>query len=476
MMISCVYAWACALMILIPAKLEKKDAILTQKMLNDAKGTFVIKDNYNLLGQKIVIPDGLKLSFSGGSIDNGELCGTDSDIDVKGSRPVFGLDIKISGTWRVKEVHDGWFAFSNSPDFVSNQLINNLLAFSNDFTHCHIILNEDRVYFFELPYKGRADIGELISYRIVDEKKKRNYSEIINDEYAFLRIFTIPSNTHLTINNTLKMLPTGLGAYFVFWEYGKKNVIIDGFGTIAGDNDWHRYDSPFSGKKHFGEWGHIFKCIRCNGFTFKDITLCDSFGDCIMYSGSRYPNEKDSRWASNLTMNNVKILRARRNGVAVGARHVRIENCHFEGCGTKQIKGTSPRCAIDFEADQLKKYPEIGNQDVLMENCSFKDNYFDISSYNNCMKDYGKTATVIRNCKFTSKIRIQAVYWMKFENCYIPFVYNTKDSRSVMLFSRHMEFINCEFGEYDTSIIGKASKVYNKYTNCKFNTKTSHSS
>ena len=420
-------------------------SVLTEAMLKESNGVFIVKKSYSLLGKKIEVPNGLKLVFEGGSIDNGTLIGNNTVVEVNQKRPAFGLDIVITGTWNVPEVRDGWFDFNPSQDYVSNQIINNILSFSNDSTLCHIIFEEDRRYFFELPYKGRADIGDMISYRIVDGKKKRNYSEIINDEYDFLRIFTIPSNTHMTVNNTLKMLPTGLGAYFVFWEYGKENITIDGTGTIAGDNDWHRYDSPFSGKKHYGEWGHIFKCIRCDGFTFKDITLSDSFGDCIMYSGSRYPDEKNSRWASNLIIENVKIIRARRNGVAVGARDVIIRNCYFEDCGSKKVKGTSPRCAVDFEPDRIKTFPETGNQNVLMENCTFKDNYFDVSSYMNNLKDYGSIATTIKNCHFHSMIRIQATYWMRFENCYIPFVYNTKDSRSFILYSRHIEFVDCEF-------------------------------
>ena len=449
---------------------------LTEAMLKKAKGDFIINKNYTLEGKTIKIPSGVKLVFSGGSINNGTLIGNGTEIQMEQKKPAFGLDIVVDGEWNVPEVKDGWFDFESSPDFVSNRLINNLLSFSNDSTYCHIIFNEKRVYYFELPYKGRADLGNLVSFRMVDGQKKRNYSDLGTDEFSYIRIFTIPSNTHMTVNSTLKMLPTSVGAYFVFWEYGKENITIDGTGVIAGDNDWHRFDQPFKGKTYYGEWGHLFKCIRCSNFTFKDITLSDSFGDCIMYSGSHYAEEKNTRWASGLLVDNVKILRARRNGIAVGARNVVIKNCHFEGCGSKRVKGTSPRCAIDFEPDQVKKYPEIGNQNVLMENCTFKDNYFDLSSYQNNLNSYGKLATTIKNCVFQSKIRIQATYWMRFENCYIPFVFNTKDSRSVMLFSRHMEFDNCEFGEYDTSIVGTASKVFNKYTNCKFNTAPSRSS
>ena len=465
-MISCIYAWACALMILTPARLEKRDAVLTQKMLNDAKETFVVKVNYDLLGQKLMIPDGLKLSFSGGSVDNGELCGTDSELDVKGNSPVFGLDVKISGTWRVKEVHDGWFAFSNSPDFVSNQLINNILAFSNDHSYCHIFFEEDRTYFFELPYKGRTDFGRLVSTVVVDGKKKRKYSDLLNDEYSFLRIFTIPSNTRVTINNSLKLLPTNVGVYFIFWEYGKENVTIDGSGTIAGDNNWHRYDSPMTGKNYYGEWGYIFKCIRCHNFTFKDITISDSFGDCIMYSGSRYPNEKESRWATNLTMENVKILRARRNGVSIGARQVRIRNCFFEDCGTDEVKGTSPRSGIDFEPDQVRSYPKIGNQDVVLEHCFFKNNHFDVASSVNNLPSYGKVATIIRDCHFSSALKLSATYWIRFENCAVPLLYKKSDNSHYI--SKHMSFVNCSFGDDESTVHFLFRNATNKFINCVF--------
>ena len=452
-----------------PEELAKDYAILTQEMLDSAKGSFVVRKDYNLKGERLVIPQGIVLVISGGSLDNGELQGTNSELKVSANRPVFGLNLIISGTWNVPEVHDVWFSFDKSPTFVSNQVINNLLAFSNDYSKCHIFFEEDRTYFFELPYKGRTDIGDMVSSQIVNGKKKRNYSEIINDEYSFLRVFTIPSNTHVTINSTLKMLPTNVGAYFVFWEYGKENVLIDGNGIIAGDNDWHRYDSPFAGKYYYGEWGHLFKCLRCSNFIFKDITLSDSFGDCIIYSGSPYVYETNPRWASNLTLDNVKILRARRNGVAIGARHVRIHGCHFESCGIESVKGTAPRSAIDFEPDKIKSYPEIGNQDVIMENCSFSNNFFDVASYRNNMDNYGTIATIIKDCKFTSSLKIQDTAWMRFENCYIPFVYNTKNKKSVMLYSKHMEFVNCEFGEYDTTVLGLASSLTNKYVDCRYN-------
>lgn len=455
----------------MPPVEEQQATVLTQQMVDAVRDSLVISRDLSLEGAEIVLPKDLTLVFRGGSLDGGTLVGNGCRLRVLQETPLFGLSLRISGVWDVPEVFDWWFSFDATEGAVSNQIIENALAFSSDSTFCHIWFDADRIYYFELPYKGRADLGEMISYRMVDGKKKRNYYELGMDAYSFLRIFTIPSNTHLTVNNQLKMLPTSVGAYYVFWEFGKEKVTVDGHGTIAGDNDWHRFDSPMSGKTYYGEWGHLFKCVRCSDFVFKDITLADSFGDCIMYSGSYYPDDTGERWASGLSVENVKILRARRNGMSIGARNVVIRNCHFEGCGSKQIRGTAPRSAIDFEPDYVRKYPETGNQDVLMEKCTFKDNHFDVASYMNNMWGYGKVATVVRDCVFASPLKIQGTFWMLFENCYIPFVWNSKDSeRSVMLFSRHMEFVNCEFAVYDTSIFKDVKYISNKYRNCKFNT------
>ena len=444
--------------------------VLTQEMLNGKGDVFSVKRDYDLDGKTLTLPKGKKLVFKGGSLDGGVIVGNQSGIQVDQSRPAFGKNLVISGTWDVREVYDSWFDFDPSEDFVSNQIINNLLAFTDDESPCHIFFNEDRTYFFELPYKGRADVGNMVPSKVVNGKTKRNYSEIFEDSFSFLRIFTIPSNTHVTINSKLKMLPTNLGAYFVFWEYGKQNIRIDGKGEISGENDWHKYDTYFSDAKSYGEWGNLFRCLKCSGFSFKDITVSDAFGDCIIYSGSRYADEKDERWSSDLTLENVKVLRARRNGVAVGARNVIIRGCHFEGCGTKQVRGTSPRCGIDFEPDGIASFPEVGNENVLMENCTFKDNYYDVSTFKNNLNSYGKVATTVRNCIFHSPLRLQDTSWMLFENCYIPFLYNTKDKSSKMLYSTHMTFKNCEFGELDMSTVVRGKIHSNKFVDCKYNT------
>ncbi|MEE3485527.1 MAG: right-handed parallel beta-helix repeat-containing protein, partial [Bacteroidales bacterium] len=448
----------------------KKPILLTQSMLDKAKGSFVIKQDYTASGAILYLPEQLKLVFDGGKIDHAELMGNHSTLQVKGKKPVFGKDIRISGVWDVEEVHDGWFEFEKGRDFISNQIINNMLAFSNDSTFCHLFFEEDRVYYFELPYKERVTLGDKLSYHMDNGEKKRHYGEIYYEKFSYLAIFTIPSNTTITLNSTLQMLPTNLGAYYVFWEDAKENVTIEGSGTISGDNKEHLYDLPFVGRTYFGEWGILFRCYKCRNFVFRGITLRDAFGDCIVYEGSHNKKEKGVRYADGLLLEDLSVIGARRNGVAIGARDVVVRNCHFEGCGTDEANGTLPRSGIDFEPDGVRSYPEIGNQNVLMENCTFKNNYHDISSARNNLEKYGQTATTIRNCVFPDPIRLVVTNWLRFENCYISSVRNIDDDRSVMKYCKNITFVNCEFGKWDAGIPKKTTKNNNSYINCKFNT------
>lgn len=453
----------------------EKPVLLTQNMLDKAKGVFVVKKDYTASDAVLYLPKQLKLVFDGGKIDNAELVGNHSVLEVCGSKSVFGKDIRISGMWDVEEVHDGWFEFEEGRDFISNQIISNILAFSNDDTFCHIFFEEDRIYYFELPYKENVKIGEKIGYHMEDGKKKRHYSDIYYDTYDYLRIFTIPSNTRIILNNTLQMLPTNQGAYFVFWEFGKENITIEGTGTIAGDNKEHLYTLPYIGKEYYGEWGYLFRCFKCHNFVFRGITVRDAFGTCISYQGSylKYDKETRPRYADGLLIENVKVIGARRNGICLGVRNAVVRNCHFEGCGTDEAHGTLPRCGIDFEPDGAKSYPEIGNQNVLMENCTFKDNYHDISSAGNNTVDYGQTATTIRNCVFPDPVRLVVTYWLRFENCYISSFRNVDDDRSVIKYCKNNTFVDCEIGKWDAAIPTKTTKNNNSFINCKFNSKIS---
>lgn len=398
-----------------------------------------------LEGRDLVLPLGSELVIEEkGYIDGGVIKGNKSVLTVKEQKAVIGLNVKISGTWHNSVVYDSWFDFNDSPNFVSNRIIENILSLTDDFHFCHIYFQADRIYFFELPYKGEANLGDKLPYSMLGKKKKRKYSNLYSDEYSFIRIFTIPSNTHLTIQNQLRMLPTNQGAYFVFWELGKSNVVIDGEGVISGDVKVHIYDSPFiKGSSYYGEWGIIFCCRACTNFCFKDITIENAFGDCILYSTDCLSKRRVGRYSKDLVVENVKIKYARRNGIVIGAQNVVIQHSLFEGCGIDSIKGTPPRAGIDFEPDEVRICPETGNDRVYMKNCIFQNNKYDVSSTFNNLEAFNKVATSIINCKFTAPLRLNTTNWIEFNNCVIPDITNYQDKITKECPIKHITFKDC---------------------------------
>ena len=208
--------------------------------------------------------------------------------------------------------------------------------------------------------------------------------------------------------------------------------------------------------------------VKCKNFVFRDLTLTDAFGDCLLFQGAYRKSDAGNRWADGLIMENVTIRYARRNGVAIGARKVQIRNCKFEYCGVDEIRGTRPRSAIDFEADGIRNYPEIGNENVLMENCSFSHNHSDITACRNNLANYGKTATRIKNCVVTSSVKLSSANWITFENCTIPTFALSKSTRHIYYNSTHLTFQNCSFGTIDREMLATADKYKNTYKDCTF--------
>ena len=104
----------------------QSSATLTQKMLNNAGSTFVVKDNYTANGAILHLAENQELVFDGGKIDNAIIVGINSKLKVKGNNPVFGKNVIIQGIWNIKEAHDGWFEYEKGKDFIANQLIKNM--------------------------------------------------------------------------------------------------------------------------------------------------------------------------------------------------------------------------------------------------------------------------------------------------------------------------------------------------------------
>lgn len=444
--------------------IQSNKNILTQSMINMPNNVYKIRYDFDLNGATINLPANSVLQFVGGSIKNGTLNGNNTVIEADSNAVIFD-SVVIEGTWNVEHIYDSWFAFNTSPSYVSNQIITNILALSNDDVYNTIHFDADRTYYFELPYKGRANLGDDV---------RPNYWKLNTEEYAFLRIFTgVTSNTHLIFNNTLQMIPTNQGAYFIFHIESKENIQISGTGTINADALNHKYTDPFAGSLYYGEWGHIFNFRSCNNIVIKDVTLAYAFGDAIGLGnvGLNIAGNKGCLAATkNVIIDGVKVLYARRNGISLGGNNYSISNVYFEGCGSEAIRGTAPKAAIDFENDYTEIDPSGICTNVVMSNCKFKDNAYDVSS--TIRWDLGEVPTgqlvTINGCNFTAPLRLNKTRGLTFNDCHIVGISSHDNSISPWTVSEEWIFNNCNFDELNPYLVVSASDYKHQFNNCTY--------
>lgn len=441
--------------------IQSNKNILTQSMINMPNNVYKIRYDFDLNGATINLPANSVLQFVGGSIKNGTLNGNNTVIEA-GSNAVIFDSVVIEGTWNVEHIYDSWFAFNTSPSYISNQIITNILALSNDDVYNTIHFDADRTYYFELPYKGRANLGDDI---------RPNYWKLNTEEYAFLRIFTgVTSNTHLIFNNTLQMIPTNQGAYFIFHIESKENIQISGTGTINGDAKDHLYTDPFAGNNYYGEWGHVLNFRSCNDVIIRDITVGYAFGDGISLGNASY-NKNETKAAGlatkNVTVDGVKVLYARRNGISLGGNNYSITNVYFEGNGSDTIRGTAPMAAIDFENDYVDIEPSGLCKNVSMSNCKFKDNKYDVSStIRDDLYEVPRGELVnISDCNFTSPLRLNRTNGLTFSNCHIVGITNVDNSIAAWYVSKDLVFSNCIFDELNPYLAISAEEQDKKFIN-----------
>ncbi len=441
--------------------IQSNKNILTQSMINMPNNVYKIRYDFDLNGATVNLPANSVLQFVGGSIKNGTLNGNNTVIEADSNAVIFD-SVVIEGTWNVEHIYDSWFAFNTSPSYVSNQIITNILALSNDDVYNTIHFDADRTYYFELPYKGKANLGDDV---------RPNYWLLNTSDYDFLRIFTgFTSNTHLIVNNTIQMLPTNQGAYFIFHIENKENIMVSGTGTINGDAKDHLYTDPFAGTDYYGEWGHVLNFRSCNNVVVRDITIGYAFGDGIALGNAAYNNNgvKEAGLATkNVTIDAVKVLYARRNGISLGGNNYTITNVYFEGNGSDTIKGTAPMAAIDFENDYVDIEPSGLCTNVSMNNCKFKDNKYDVSStIRDDLYEVPRGELVnISDCNFTSPLRLNRTNGLTFSNCHIVGITNVDNSIAAWYVSKDLVFNNCVFDELNPYLAISAEEQNKKFIN-----------
>nr|DAH30900.1 MAG TPA: tailspike protein [Caudoviricetes sp.] len=439
---------------------------LTQHMMRKPNTIYIIQYDYCLAGQTIEVPENCVLDFQGGSLRNGCVCGNKTKISSKKDCMIFGDQIEIQGNWKVKNIYDGWFYFNDSSEYVSNNLIKQIFALSDDSFYNVIHFDENRTYRISLQYNGNANLGTHI---------RPNYAKLYTKEYSFLRVFDVfTSNTHWIMNNRIQMLSTNQGAYMLFYIEDKENITITGSGSILGEARSHSYSVPFvDNSTYYGEYGEVLMFASCNNIILRDLTIGESFGDgiAIVPKIVKYISSTEGIIGppcKNVEIDNVKILYNRRNGIWTAGHNVKLVNCYFEGNGSDEIRGTAPRCGIDFESDYISINKNAVNKNTVMSNCTFYRNKYDVSSFDCTNEDSTEYGVVINNCMFTAPLRINRTYWLKFNNCYIPQLSSHDNGIGSWVYSKNVVYENCQFGELYPYLIAKAKEYDNKFINCTY--------
>ena len=173
--------------------------------------------------------------------------------------------------------------------------------------------------------------------------------------------FLVKSNTRLIIEPEaeIKMPPTSLDWYNVFYIENKENVVITGGGKLIGDRNEH--------VGTVGEWGCGIYISGGNNITIDNLTLENFWGDGLTVH--RFPRglEKNDRsnMPKNVTIVNNIFENNRRQGTSIiGLRGGYISNNVFSN-----TNGTLPSAGLDLETDR-----HCAIEDVVITGNIFKDN------------------------------------------------------------------------------------------------------
>lgn len=288
---------------------------LTQSMISKENTIYIVQYSYNLNGQTITIPSGCVLKFEGGSISNGSIKGTDTNIIAPQIR-IFNT-ILLSGTWKVRDIFDDWFDFNATTNFDNINNFYNISILQSDDLENNVIL-------------------------------KGNYYSSLKDGI----VLSLSSNTNLVLNGSISLLPNNLSLYSIIKGVDKENIKISGGGRLIGDLQNHLGDT--------GEWGFGISFTGCKTVSITNIDSSYMWGDGLYIGAS--DDTKEETLSQNIQVNNCKFEYNRRQGISItGAVDVFVNNCYFFNTG--KINGTSPKAGLDIEPSGLY------NSNVTISNC-----------------------------------------------------------------------------------------------------------
>ena len=268
---------------------------------------FIIRDQINLDGKNLILPNSVTLVFQGGYIYNGKLTGNNTKIETNGNA-IFN-NVKIAGTWIVPEIRTSMFC-----DLKQSNSLRNVFALANPIVKNTI-------------YVEKGD------YLLTANKNKDV-------------CLTLCSNTTLVIEGTIRLTANSYPRYDILRAKGK-NIVITGNGSIVGDKKEH------TGTE--GEWGMGIRIHNAKNVCVEGLTIRNCWGDCVYVGGN----------SKNVIIRECILDNGRRQGISI----TKADSVTIRKCNISNVSGTKPEYAIDLEPNQGDTIGYVLIENVNVTNC-----------------------------------------------------------------------------------------------------------
>lgn len=311
-----------------------------------------ISCDYDLQGQRISLPDGVKLNFDGGKITNGSLVFASKGV-IDGQ--LLNIDLQVEGGLAIEHPH---FIFEPSrwdmvqgkttddKAFQNKENLNKAIALTNDLGMEVFEIDKLDAYFF----------GKRLT-------SHPPYSYADNS-------IMVPSNTHFLMsdNTFIRVQPTNNPFSRLLMTFKAQNVIIEG-GNLVGDRYLHDYsnvtDETGVSRSTHG-YGSLVGIAGSQNVTVDNVNIYEGEGDGVLVQISAIRNRDGSiksgeMESSGVVVKNSLIDKCRRNNVSViDANGLIIENNVISNAGGEDesgeaYAGTAPEVGIDLEAYRERK-------------------------------------------------------------------------------------------------------------------------
>ena len=321
--------------------------VLTQNMVMKSNTIYIIQYDYDLNGAKIIIPEGCVLDFQGGSLSNGNIVGTNSQINA-GLTQIFSFNITLSGSWRVAMAYPEWFGAKGDGETDDATSINKCIeTFANNRTNIflgrnyavsNIVINKSCMI-IGTPFTRIIHIGKGVCIDITPPDNITSWNQFIRTKIFDLNIFlNNKSSVGLRINQCIgslfeRIFITGANTSIPiidkstspekFKDIKSRGVYVDGTSDVEADGN-----SVFN---------NIFNRVVANkvdiGFDINGII-----------SDSKFYNIESNSVGEGLRIttkssHNVSIIDCQfvETNIAINIRPSRI-NCIITGCNLELYK------------------------------------------------------------------------------------------------------------------------------------------